>query len=517
MNMDAIKDLMKHLSPKDLAEIDALLMHDAPFWVPLPGGPQQMAYESKADITGYGGAAGGGKTDLACGLSLTNHKRSIIFRREATQLEGIEERFKEIIGNDNAYNGSKRIWKLGGRYIKLGGVKDLGSEKRYQGQPYDLRVFDEVTEFQESQVRFLMGWLRSADPDQRCRVLMTFNPPTTAEGRWVISYFAPWLDDKHPNPALPGELRYFTTDPETRQDMECDGPEPIEIQGEMVTPMSRTFIPASVEDNPYYMDSGYKTILQALPEPLRSQMLQGDFKAGITDDIWQIIPTEWVELAMVRWVELKKKADFDLGEMDSMGVDVARGGDDETIISRRYGRFFDTLVCHPGTETPDGPAVAALVVKERRDQAVVHIDIIGVGASPYDFLKKNGVQTIGVDNRETSFGVSREGGLKFYNLRAEKLWRMREGLDPINGDNLCLPPDPKLLGDLCATKWEHCKGGIKAELKDEVKKRIGRSPDRGDAVVDANIDTMKTATLEKLSGGNKHFCGGKKTGTEYWE
>jgi hypothetical protein len=40
---------------------------------------------------------------------------------------------------------------------------------------------------------------------------MTFNPPTTSEGRWVIEFFGPWLDAKHPNPALPGELRWFTT------------------------------------------------------------------------------------------------------------------------------------------------------------------------------------------------------------------------------------------------------------------------------------------------------------------
>jgi hypothetical protein len=65
--------------------------------------------------------------------------------------------------------------------------------------------------------------------------------------------------------------------------------------------MSRTFIPSRVSDNPYLMGTGYMTQLQSLPEPLRSQMLYGDFHAGVQDDPWQVIPTAWVEAAMARW------------------------------------------------------------------------------------------------------------------------------------------------------------------------------------------------------------------------
>src|SRR5262245_32681954 len=41
-----------------------------PLWTPLPG-PQTIAYQTPADVTGYGRAAGGGKTDLALGLAIT--------------------------------------------------------------------------------------------------------------------------------------------------------------------------------------------------------------------------------------------------------------------------------------------------------------------------------------------------------------------------------------------------------------------------------------------------------------
>ena len=122
--------------------------------------------------------------------------------------------------------------------------------------------------------------------------------------------------------------------------------------------------------------------LQSLPEPLRSQMLYGDFQAGIEDDAMQVIPTAWVELAQARWRKPDK-----LEPMDSLGVDVARGGRDQTILARRYGMWFDEPLTYPGKATPDGPTVAGLAIAARRDEAVIHIDVIGVGSSPYDFLK----------------------------------------------------------------------------------------------------------------------------------
>lgn len=518
LDIATIREVMAQLTPEQRQEIDEIIMEDAEIWVPLEG-PQTMAYDSKAQIVGYGGAAGGGKTDLACGLALTRHRRSIIYRREGPQLAGILQRFEELVSPQKGPSTSASAWKPEGtnKIIEYGGVNHLGDEKKYQGRPHDLKVFDEVTEFLEAQVRFLCGWLRSEDPNIDCQILMTFNPPTTAEGRWVLDYFAPWLKKDHPNPAKAGELRWFTTDPKLRKDIECDGPEPVVIEGELVNPVSRTFIPAKVEDNPYYMDSGYKAILQALPEPLRSQMLKGDFMAGVEDDPFQIIPTKWVELAVVRWHTMMEKADFKLGEMDSLGVDVARGGIDKTVISARYGTFYTKLCRKDGSQTPDGPSVVSEVMRVRRNQSPVHIDVIGWGASAYDFLVDNDIQTVAINVAETSYAVSREGDLPFFNLRAELWWKMREALDPINGDDICLPPDNDLMIQLCSAKWEYRKGGIKVESKDEIKKRIGRSTDDADAVIMANIDTMKDRVLEAMGDGGKLFCNGYDANPDYMD
>lgn len=489
-------------------------------WAPLAG-PQTMAYTSLADITGYGGAAGGGKTDLVSGLALMEHQRVIIIRREKAQTEGIIQRLGEIIGSNTGYNSQKSSWRTPvgkAPLIEFGGLDNVGDERRWQGRPHDLKAFDEVTEQREAQVRFIMGWNRSPDPKQRCRVIFTFNPPTTAEGRWVIKFFAPWLDKKHRNPAKPGELRWFTTIGDN-QDYEVPDNRPFVITDDgafvydfdpaqhrpedIIEPRSRTFIPARVTDNTYYMASGYMKTLQALPEPLRSQMLYGDFNAGIKDDPWQVIPTAWVEAAQARWTLPAK-----LAPMDSMGVDVARGGSDSTALARRHAMWFDRPLKYPGKQTPDGPAVAGLVVAALRDRAPIHIDVIGVGASPYDFLSEAHQQVLGINVSEKSYAMDKSGRLTFFNLRSELWWKMREALDPANNTGICLPPDPELLADLCAPTWSLSSSAIRVEGREDIVKRIGRSPDLGSAYILGLMDTPKRAVmLHTLMGAHSRQRG----------
>jgi hypothetical protein len=488
-----------------LAAIDDLLQ-DAPIWTPLPG-PQLTAYISHADIIGFGGAAGGGKSDLAIGKAITQHEKTIIFRREATQLTGIIDRLVEVIGHRNGYNGQEKIWRepVKGKQIEFGSVPNLGDETKYQGRPHDFIVFDEAANFLESQIRFLLGWLRTTTQGQKCQALLTFNPPTTAEGRWIIDYFAPWLDRNYPNPAVPGELRYAASIPQkngTSKDLWVDSPDEfVLIDGitsytfsrvdyqaqDIIKPMSRTFIPSRVSDNPFLVGTGYISQLQALPEPLRSQMLLGDFMAGVADDPWQVIPTAWVDAAMSRWQDKSPK-----GVMSSMGIDVARGGQDETIIARRHLMWFDKPIAYPGAQTPDGPATAGLCISACRDKAPMHIDVIGVGSSPYDFLRQANQQVIGVNVAEKAKQLDKSGRLQFFNLRSQLWWQMREALDPQYDTGIALPPDQKLKADLCAPKWTMKDSAtIKVESREDIVKRLGRSPDYGSAYVLALMDTAK--------------------------
>lgn len=453
-------------------------------WAPLMG-PQTLAYLSDADVLYYGGSAGGGKTDLVIGLALTRHQRSIIYRRHGTELQGIYDRMAEVVGTRDGFNSKDKVWRVGARQIEFGSCPDLGDEKKYQGRPHDLKAFDEIPNFLEAQFRFLCGWKRSTRKGQRQRIVCTGNPPTDSDGQWIVDYWGPWLKENYPNPAQPGELRWFAMI--DGRDEECDGPDAFMWGNERILPHSRTFIRSFVQDNPFLMETGYLQQLQALPEPLRSQMLHGDFAAGVGADPWQVIPTEWVKAAMARWEPRKPGAE---GPMNSVGADVARGGRDETIIARRHASWYAEMLAYPGAGTPDGPSAAGVILSAQRQAAPIHVDVIGIGASVYDFLHDAGVQVIGVNGAEKSAERDSSGNLSFFNLRACLYWRLREALDPASGIGVALPPDDQLKADLCAPRWKLTQRGIQVESKEEIIKRLGRSPDRGDAVVYAWIFTM---------------------------
>jgi hypothetical protein len=260
-------------------------------FVPLPG-PQTQAYLSDADVMLYGGQAGGGKSFLLMGLSSQEHTRSIIFRRESAQTDGLEEAGKQIIGETARFNGTDKEWSWpSGRSVKLAGMQLVGDWNKHAGRERDFIGFDEAGEFLREQVSSLMAWNRGP-MGQRCRVVLASNPPRSSDGLWMIEWFAPWLDSKFLRPAKPGELRWALLIKGMPQWV--DGPGEYRIDGDDYTALSFTFIPAALSDNPFRNTPEYRAKLQSLPEPLRSQLLYGRFDVGGEDDPWQCIPTAWV-------------------------------------------------------------------------------------------------------------------------------------------------------------------------------------------------------------------------------
>lgn len=475
--------LLPHLTPRELAELDRLL-DDGQAWHELPG-PQVLAFESAADELFYGGQAGGGKSDLLLGLAGTAHRNSIIFRREYTQLNDLVERSFAVYGDRGKFNWNALQWRLrDGRRIGFAGVQRDADARKWQGRAHDLKAFDELPNFTESMYRFLIGWNRTTVPGQRSRVVGAGNPPTNAEGEWVIRRWAAWLDGQHPRPAKPGELRWYTMIDGAEVERE-DG-RPFTHKGEEIVPKSRTFIPAKLADNPFLVKAGYGATLQAMPEPLRSQMLYGDFGAGLDDDPWQVIPTAWVRAAQARWTPERPA-----GPMTAVGVDVARGGKDATVLARRWGSWFAELEKHPGSATPDGRAGAALVLMALRNGGYANIDGIGVGASVYDHCVDQDAEVQSIIFSASPWGMDRSGKLRFANLRAYAYWSFREALDPDTGDGIALPPGRELLADLCSPRWSMRTNGVLVEPKEDISQRLGRSPDEGDAVVLAALVSTK--------------------------
>ena len=456
-------------------------------FVPLPG-PQTEAYLSDADVLLYGGQAGGGKTGLLVGTA-QDHESSIIFRREASQTDGLERFGKDVYGKDD-FNGSDLEWSWNdGRSLKLAGMKEPDSWLKHAGRARDYIGFDEAGEFQVQQIASLLAWNRGR-VGQRCRVILGSNPPRTADGAWMIEWFGPWLILNHPFKAKPGELRYAFVDPDKMVPRWC-GPEPQLIDGELTKPLSFTFIPAALSDNPYTDTPEYRAKLNALPEPLRSQLKKGIFTLGGEDDEWQMIPTAWIKAAQDRW----KPKPPDGVPMCAMGADVAQGGADDTAIAPRYDGYYEQLTVVPGAHTPGGTEVAGLVVGKRKHGCTIILDVGGGwGADAYGHLRGNNkmeanecVAYMGV---KPSNARSRDNLFKFVNVRTQLYWQFREALDPeqVGGSPIDLPPDNELLADLAAVHYEVINRGhegqfIKAEAKDKVVGRLGRSTNKGDAVV----------------------------------
>lgn len=451
-------------------------------WEPDPENQaQQAAYINPADILLYGGSAGGGKSDLLLGVAHQQHQRSIIFRRHENELESLVERSRDILlPLGGGWRGSPDYrWRLpNGRSLEFGHVQFDKDLRKRMGRPHDFIGFDQVEHFTRAMFLFLTGWLRTAVRGQRTRVIAASNPPTDAVGMWVNDYWGAWLDPKHPNPAQPGELRWYVTD-DKGQDVEVPDSNPVVIAGKMYRPLSRSFIPARLTSNSYLRGSRYEATLQALPEPLRSQMLDGDFTASQEDDAWQVIPTAWIRAAQERWTPEPPEG----VPLSALGVDVARGGRDNTVITPRYDWWFGQQTRRLGIETPDGMSVIKLVLQLNPGEVPVQVDVGGVGTSPVDIGKMHKLNVIAMNGSAASHARDRSGKLGFFNKRAEWHWRFREMLDPVLGDNIALPPGRPLLADLAAPRWKMTVRGVQVESKEDIIGRIGRSPDEGDSAI----------------------------------
>lgn len=474
-------------------------------WVPNPG-PQTDAYNSLADCLLYGGEPGGGKSQLILGLAFNEHKRSMVMRRKYADLDRIIEDAIKIHGSRDGFRGSPppRLQISEDQVINFRAAQLLGDEQSTMGQGRDLLGVDEATHFAETQIRFLMGWVRSETPGQRCRTVLATNPPLTAEGLWVNKMFAPWLDPNHPNPAKPGELRWVISDQDGK-DLWVNGPEDCrEINGKMLRPTSRTYIPAKVSDNPNYAASDYEKTLDAMPEPYRS-LLMGGFKTSFKDAERQVIPTQWIMAAQARW----KPDGWREYHMTAIAGDPAGGGEDAEEIVARHGPWFSEPKTRQGAETADGGEMAAEIVKIRRNGCPIILDVGGGYAGAVILrLNDNEIPVTRFNGAAKTAEITRDGAkLKLFNKRTVAYWRMREALDPSQegGSIIALPPSDELRADLAAPTFEFGQNGIQVESKIEIKKRIGRSPGKGDATVMvlAEGDVAVKRALSAQSSGSR--------------
>jgi hypothetical protein len=204
----------------------------------------------------------------------------------------------------------------------------------------------------------------------------------------------------------------------------------------------------------------------------------GDFASGDEDGV---IPLSWIEAANDRWLALDRSK---FGPLTSLGVDVARSErGDRTVLALRYGDAIGELRRYSTADTMEvvGYALAALSGCVGTPPCVV--DVIGVGGGVVDRLREQYSNVIAHNGSASSDMRDRSGELQMANTRSATIWGLREGLDPAGDSKIALPPDDLLTGDLTAPRWRvNSSGKIQVELKEEIKKHLGRSPDDGDAV-----------------------------------
>jgi hypothetical protein len=207
--------------------------------------------------------------------------------------------------------------------------------------------------------------------------------------------------------------------------------------------------------------------------------VEGEFHSSDEDGV---IPLGWVEAANERWRSWVDAGRPGVEGLRVVGVDVARSGADKTVLAIRNGATITELRHTAKEDTMQTTGrVSGLVEANPKMTAVV--DVIGIGAGVVDRLRELGVA---VDGFNASAGTSRRDASRemgMANCRAAAWWGLRELLDPSRSHDIALPPDDRLTGDLTAPHWRVMSGGkILVESKDDIKKRIGRSTDDGDAV-----------------------------------
>jgi hypothetical protein len=208
----------------------------------------------------------------------------------------------------------------------------------------------------------------------------------------------------------------------------------------------------------------------------------GEFHTSDTDGV---IPLGWVEAANLRWTEWDEAGRPEQPAPHRVGVDVAREGSDKTVLAILTGTVITELRHYSQQPTTATTGVVVGVLNADPTMIAV-VDVIGVGGGVVDQLREQKRHVDAFNASEGTLMMDRSKELKMLNTRSGAWWHLREMLDPAYGATLALPLSDSLTGDLTAPHWKVTSAGrIQIESKDDIRKRIGRSTDEGDAVVQA--------------------------------
>lgn len=215
--------------------------------------------------------------------------------------------------------------------------------------------------------------------------------------------------------------------------------------------------------------------------PMYNARVRGIVPEQATDALIQL---QWCDDAVKRGREIEFTEEFFKGKRLALGVDVARSDSgDKAAVSRWAGEHcmsVDSFSCPDPNKV--GQDLAREIADKKIDSSYVGIDVIGPGGETVGTLKGLGHYVKGIISNDPA---SNNGNMEqeFVNLRCQMWWQAREDL---RCGRITMPNDTELMIDLTTPKWEPKNGKVWVESKEQYKKRLGRSPDKGDAFVYGN-------------------------------
>jgi hypothetical protein len=186
-----------------------------------------------------------------------------------------------------------------------------------------------------------------------------------------------------------------------------------------------------------------------------------------------------------------------------LGVDIARGGRDKTRIVDRRGRCAG----HASDLTIDSPDLMDVVGRvgkeiDRLEPDAVFVDVTGLGAGVYDRLRERGYREVHAVN----FGSKARGADRYANKRAEIWGRVVDWLRDVGGADI--PDRDEWQSSLCAPGYSFDSNSrLLLEKKDEIRKRVGFSPDVGDALALTFAENVKKPGARRAAPqrANSHY------------
>ncbi|KKK72224.1 hypothetical protein LCGC14_2906040, partial [marine sediment metagenome] len=236
------------------ATVKPVLETAKPLWEPQEG-PQTVFFYSEEDEVGYGGAAGGGKSDGLLGASVRqiSHPmyRALILRRTLRELkkaDGLIDKSHRLFSKVARWNGEDNTYTFPtGARLDFGYCDSDRDVYQFQGSGYAFIGFDECTRFSEFQYKTISGYCRSIYPGLTKMIRSGTNPGNVGHA-WYKKRF-----------------------------IDCMAP--YEVVRDPKSGLTRQFIPAKVRDNKILMerDPDYIKRLEGLPEPWRTALLFGNW------------------------------------------------------------------------------------------------------------------------------------------------------------------------------------------------------------------------------------------------